>query len=302
LIGRKRSEIVGKSHSILHPPEKIEGRFSRTFKQHLKEKEGQALETEVITKKGEIRDVSIKANLMEINERKFLNGIFRDITERKKAEDELKASLEEKRVLLQEVHHRVKNNMQVISSMLMLQSSFIKNNEFIDILQLCRDRIMSMALVHEKIYESTELANINFREYLEALSESLYSHYVGDREGIAMKLDVEDMFLDIDTSVPLGLIINELLTNALKHAFKEREIGELSLSLHSVDGDALELIVRDDGVGLPGDFDMDNPKTFGLQIVGLLAEKQLHGKIDIRRNGGTEFRILVEKVKDKKRA
>ena len=147
-----------------------------------------------------------------------------------------------------------------------------------------------------------QLANINFRDYTKTLTESLFSHYAQDKDGITLKFDAEDIFLDIDTAVPLGLIINELVTNTLKHAFKGRERGEVFLSLHSVDHDTLELKVKDDGVGLPEDFDMKQPKSFGLQIVSLLAEKQLHGSINIRTNdGGAEFRLLVKKVKHKKR-
>ena len=225
----------------------------------------------------------------------------RDITERKLTEERIKASLNEKVLLLREIHHRVKNNMQIISSLLLLQSLSIKEEKFVEIFEQCQDRIKSMALIHDKLYQTEELANIDFREYTEDLTHTLFDSYKKDGDKVSLKIDVENIFLDIDTAVPLGLIINELVTNALKHAFKNGKEGELSVSLREIDQEQLELKVCDNGIGLPENIDWKHPENLGLQIVAMLAENQLKGKISLEKSNGTEFYISLKKAKYAKR-
>jgi PAS domain S-box-containing protein len=227
-------------------------------------------------------------------------GTIQDITEMKETEEKIKKSLEEKQLLLQEIHHRVKNNMQVISSMLALQTAYIKDKKTIKILEECQNRIKSMALIHEKLYATEDFSRIDFREYIDTLSQTLFDFYKKGKEKIAFTLNVMDVFLDIDTAVPLGLIINELVTNSLKHAFSGKEEGEISIFLSQISEEDFELKIRDDGNGIPEDFNIENQGSLGLQIVTLLAEKQLHGSLSVNRNGGTEFCLVFKKAKHRK--
>jgi len=228
-------------------------------------------------------------------------GVSRDITERKKAENErkraeekIKASLEEKEVLLREIHHRVKNNLQIISSLLSLQSRFIKDREDAEMLKESQDRIMSMALIHEKLYLSENLAYINCSEYITDLVHSLYLSYSTAR-GITVTTDVEDVRLPIDVAIPCGLIINELVSNCLKHAFPRMRKGEVRVSLRSING-SIELIVADNGVGIPEDFDFKDTESLGLHLVTILVEGQLRGEITLSRKEGTEFCITFSET------
>ncbi len=223
-------------------------------------------------------------------------GVSRDITERKKAEDRIKASLEEKEVLLREIHHRVKNNIQIISSLLRLQSQYIKDKKYKEMLKESQNRIKSMALIHEKLYQSESLASINFKDYIETLVHTLFRAYRTSTDRIDLNLEVEDVSLDVDTAIPCGLIINELVSNALEHAFPGGREGEITIALHPVNG-VIELVVSDNGVGLPEDFDFQTTETLGLHLVRLLAENQLEGEINVDQGRGISFRIRFKKVK-----
>ncbi|MGD2249369.1 MAG: histidine kinase N-terminal 7TM domain-containing protein [Candidatus Methanofastidiosia archaeon] len=215
--------------------------------------------------------------------------VARDITERKKAEKQIKASLKEKEVLLREIHHRVKNNLQIISSLLNLQSRYMKDTQYANMLKESQDRIKSMALIHETLYQSKDLANINFEGYIHALVRDLARSYGVLEDEISINIKVDDVSLAVDTAIPVGLIINELVSNSLKHAFPHRK-GEIIIGLRSVNGD-IELEVSDNGVGMPGNIDFRNTKTLGLHLVTILAEDQLDGDITLDRNNGTKFYI-----------
>lgn len=228
-------------------------------------------------------------------------GTVQDITEIKIAEEEIKKSLKEKEILLQEIHHRVKNNMQVISSLLTLQSASIEDKKTAEIFRQSQDRIRSMALIHEKLYRTEDFSRIDFKEYIETLTRALFNSYKKDTQRILLKIDVKDVYLNIETAIPLGLIINELISNSLKHAFKQGKKGELCIALSESGKDNLELRVRDNGVGIPDDFDIRSQNSLGFQIITLLAENQLRGKIKLNRNGGTEFQLTLKKAKYKKR-
>jgi PAS domain S-box-containing protein len=219
----------------------------------------------------------------------LLSGIVQDITERKLAEEKIQDSLKEKEVLLREIHHRVKNNMQIISSLLNLQMGYVKDKNIKDIFSESKNRILSMALVHEKLYQSRDLRTIDFKQYIYDLGTTLLQSY--NINFIKLNLDVEDISLDIDLATPAGLIINELITNSLKYAFPDRIKGEINISFRSIDENMLELVVSDNGIGIPKDLDIRNSKTLGLHLVTSLAEMQLHGKIVINRDKGTEFQI-----------
>jgi PAS domain S-box-containing protein len=216
--------------------------------------------------------------------------VSHDITVRKSTEDQLQTSLREKEVLLKEVHHRVKNNLQVISSLLSLQSSSIESSETRELVRESQNRVRSMALIHEKLYQSDSLARIDFGEYLRNLTRDLFRSYSAG--GVALKLQAEDVPLDVDAAVPCGLIVNELVSNALKYAFPAGRGGELSVSFARVALDRYALTVTDNGVGLPKDLDVRNARTLGLQLVTMLVT-QLHGTLDVVSDGGTTFLITL---------
>jgi len=223
--------------------------------------------------------------------------VSQDITERKIAQDNMKRSLQEKEVLLREIHHRVKNNMQIISSLLNLQMDAVKDIRLSQALMESQNRITSMALIHEKLYQSSDLMLINFKEYINDLTIGIFQTYGVNREMIKLNINVEDTSMDIDHAIPAGLIINELITNSLKYAFPERRKGIIYIILKTMKDDMVELVIGDNGLGLPRDFDFKNLKTLGLHLVTTLVETQLHGTIDINKDNGTEFIIQFGRMK-----
>jgi PAS domain S-box-containing protein len=224
----------------------------------------------------------------------------RDITERKRAEEALKASLREKEVLLKEIHHRVKNNMQVVSSLLSLQAQHLHDPTAIGMFKDSQHRIRSMALVHEKLYQSKDLSRIDFGQYLQNLVVYLVHSYQIDSGRVRLKIDVGDAALDINTAVPCGLVVNELVTNALKHAFPGGRKGEVRISLRPGADGRFTLTVRDDGVGWPQGSDFRQTDTLGMQLVTMLVS-QLDGTIELTRKPGTAFRISFRELKYKPR-
>jgi len=226
----------------------------------------------------------------------FYSGIIHDITERKQADDQIKASLKEKEILLSEIHHRVKNNMQIISSLLRLQSITIKDKKYVEMFRDSQNRINSMALIHEKLYRSKDFAGIELNDYIKNLANNLF-HSCGVAGRIELNLNIENVSLGIDLAIPCGLIINELMTNSLKHAFPGDRNGEIKVSAHLNDEDMIELIFSDNGVGIPSNIDFRNTQSFGLHLVTILVQDQLSGKIDLDRSRGTEFWIKFKDLK-----
>jgi PAS domain S-box-containing protein len=215
-----------------------------------------------------------------------------DITDRKQAEEGIHASLREKEILLRELHHRVKNNMQVISGLLDLQARSSGNPELTEMLNKSQSRIRSMALVHEQLYSSKDLARIDMVGYVRALSQELFQAYKIDPGKIDLIVQTDgDVCVDISKATPCGLILNELVSNALKHAFPGDGPGELRIIIHETKNKEIEIIVRDNGFGLPDGVDIHQPRSMGLYLVNGLVKKQLEGQIEVRRDNGTEFRI-----------
>jgi PAS domain S-box-containing protein len=228
-----------------------------------------------------------------------IQAVGRDITDSKTGELRIAESLQEKEVLLKEIHHRVKNNLQVISSLLNLQARALQNPDLTLQLKESQNRVRSMALVHEKLYQSESLSKINFGEYVMDLTKQLLRSY-SSRSEITLNIQVDPgIFLDIDTAVPCGLIIQELFSNALKYAFSEPKSGEISILASAIAENLLCLTLRDNGAGLPPEVVSDKPKTqtLGLQLVRDLTD-QLHGTLDIKSAIGTEFRIIFPQTKN----
>lgn len=215
--------------------------------------------------------------------------------ERKEAEDKLKTSLAEKEVLLREIHHRVKNNLQIITSLLNLQSRHIEDEPALDMFQESRNRVRSMALVHEKLYRSNDLAKVDFSEYIQSLGRHLFMSYGINSAVIDLDVRVSDVFLDINTSIPCGLIINELISNSLKHAFYGRKQGKIHVGLGPGKNGKYKLLVKDDGVGLPKGLDVKKTESLGLQLVTMLVE-QLQGTLRIENKKGTAIEIIFERL------
>ena len=224
-----------------------------------------------------------------------VEGIARNITERKRAEDQIRASLKEKEVLLREIHHRVKNNLAVINSLLRLQSRRTTDETHRVVLEDANKRVMSMALAHELLYRSKNLAVISMSKYITKLVDHLVGSSLVTGNAIRVMKEITEITLNLDTAVPLGFLITELVTNCLKHAFPETRDGEIVLSLHPVNEKAFELVVADNGIGIPNGVDPANSTSLGLSLVNTFV-KQLDGEIEIIRENGTEVRINFREV------
>ncbi len=207
---------------------------------------------------------------------------------RKKAEEKLKTSLDEKELLMKEIHHRAKNNLQIISSLLNLQSRYIDDKEALDVFKESQNRARSMALIHEKLYNSSDLRKINFGEYIRSLTMELFSSYQIS-PGIKLNIDADDINLDINTSVPLALIVNEIVANSLKYAFLGKKTGDIFVRFGKK-SDELQLTIGDNGIGFPNNIDFKNTDSLGMQLVNSLTD-QINGKIILDRTDGTKFVI-----------
>lgn len=214
--------------------------------------------------------------------------IMRDVTQRTLDDERLKASLKEKEVLLEEVHHRVKNNLQVVSSLLGLQARSLPDASTRKTLQESQNRVQSMALLHECLYQSDDLARIDFANYLQKLTEQLFHSY-GTTDRIRLTTKLTALYLNMDAAVPCGLIVNELLSNALKYGFPAERHGCVHIELSELERTA-RLTVSDDGVGLPANFDWSASRTLGLRLVRTLAQ-QLQAVVELNRENGTAFSI-----------
>jgi PAS domain S-box-containing protein len=291
IFGWSESEAVGRFNPIV--PEEKKGEFESLNSQVLAGTGYSGNEVVRWTKDGRAIDVSVSTAPLFDAQGTVVGAleILEDISERKRTEKAMLETLKEKEVLLREIHHRVKNNMQIISSLLRLQSSQTENQAVRDIFRASQNRIRSMALVHEKLYVSKDLSRINFSDYIQSLAIHIFQSYQIDSGLIHLKTDLEDVFLDIQTAVPCALILNELITNALKYAFPNGRPGEIEIRLQTLTKPKHCLVIKDTGVGIPSDVDLKNPKSLGLEIVAMLVG-QLDGSIEIRREGGSEFIII----------
>jgi PAS domain S-box-containing protein len=286
MIGKPLVELLGKNMNELFPSELAQAMI--------------AVDRSILAK-GEVVKVIEEMNgrtyettkfpIFKDNRPMMLAGFTVDITERKQAEEQVKASLKEKETLLKEIHHRVKNNMQVISSLLQLQSNFVKDKEDARLFQASQERIKSMSLVYNKLYQSKNLAEVSLKEYMTELVENLMRSY-NTGTNVTTRMDIDAIVLGLDLVIPCGLIVNEIVTNSLKYAFRDGRTGLISISAHKSGADALEMKIADNGVGLPENVNVNSSQTLGMMLIYTLAQEQLDGTIEINRSNGTEYTII----------
>ncbi len=229
----------------------------------------------------------------------LINGMWWNIQKREN-ERRIKESLEEKEILLKEIHHRVKNNLQIISSLLNLQSRQIDNNYYLDIFKESQNRIKTMALVHEKLYQSKKLSLINFSNYIQSVVINLFHSYNINSDKVNLDIDVDkEIAMGIDLAIPCGLIVNELISNSMKYAFPNKEAGKILLSLNK-HYETYILIVSDNGIGMKGEIDIENINSLGLQLVTALV-RQIDGKLNLDNSDGTKFTISFKTLDKKER-
>lgn len=238
-----------------------------------------------------IRTLFIRLDPLVWKEKRHVLGVVTDITDRNRSEKELESALQEKEVLLREIHHRVKNNMAVISALISLQANNIDDPESQEVFNELRHRIMSMALIHELLYQSTTLVAIDLEQYISRLSDTLFQAYSTTRRSVTMKSNAKGVTINVDQAIPCGLILNEIISNSLKYAFPDGLQGEINVTAFIDDGNKMNLEISDNGVGIPEDTDWRNQNTLGLSMVANLVEKQLKGSLDLDRSGGTRFSI-----------
>jgi PAS domain S-box-containing protein len=289
LTGYSRKELIGNSVRMLYPSEE-EYRAVGEYKYRVLERQGVCtLETQFRAKDGTIIDVLMRSAAIDpaVLEAGVLFTVL-DITDQKRTQQALERALQQKEMLLREVHHRSKNNMQIISSLLNLEAERAGRVEVSEPLQKMRARIRSMALVHEKLYQSDDLECVDLADYVENLSAEVVSLH---GEALEREVDAESVFVDIDFAVPFGLILNELLTNSLRHGFAPGTRGSVSISLHREAG-SIHLRIRDDGHGVPEGFEVDSASGLGLRLVSALVS-QLHGTISVSGEDGTEWDVRL---------
>ena len=280
-------EIIGKNLGMLLP-ESIRSDHSEHINNFGKSEivsKGMKERSEItgLRKNGDIFPAEANISQVEIDGRQIFTAILRDVSEQKLIENKLRESLKEKEILLQEVNHRVKNNLQVILSLFALQGESTDDPERIAMLSEIRLRIQSMAMIHEKIYKSERLGQINFQQYVKDLTTEIFHTYSTSSGSVRLNLEVAPVSLEINRAVPFALILNELTSNALKYAFTAKEKGNLSISLKLEKDKLLLLTVCDDGIGIPKKIQFSNTKTLGLRLVRVLT-RQLNGIAELKEN------------------
>ena len=233
---------------------------------------------------------SLLTPIFEDNVLKKFVIVDTDITPNKELEEKLKSSLNEKEILLKEIHHRVKNNLQIIISLLNLQSGYLRDEETLRAVKEGENRVRAMALVHEKFYQAEGISEIDFAEYVEKLCQYIFHSFPEAARHIKLSVESDNVAFDLDTAMPCGLLINEIVSNSLKYAFPSGQEGEISIRLKTTAENKICITVQDNGKGIPEEYDLKNPTTLGLQLIDALTS-QLNGEVEMHRNGGTVFNI-----------
>ena len=279
MLGRKIADI------------NVYNAIGKEIDEAIKEKHSRIFESNVTTH--HLKNIWISSTLTpiysEFGNLKKLVLVDTDITSGKLLQKQIEESLKEKDVLLKEIHHRVKNNLQIIISLLNLQSGYIKDPTTLKAVQDGQNRVRSMALVHEKFYQAEELSEIDFGEYVQKLTQYIYQSYGDKTDRIKMIIESDRVGLDMDTAMPSGLLVNEIVSNAYKYAFPGETTGEIKIVLQKKDGKVV-FRISDNGVGLPSEINLDAAESLGMQLIQALTA-QLDGELEVSRENGTEFKI-----------
>jgi PAS domain S-box-containing protein len=291
IFGYRTDEVRGIALDVLLPARVVE-----THRKHIREfaesatparRMGERRQIFGKRKNGEEFPAEASISKAEVVGEWLYTVMLRDITERKIAEEKIQTSLLEKEVLLKEIHHRVKNNLQVVSSLLGLQSRAIADEPTRRMFQESQNRIHSMALLHERLYQSEKLSEIDCPQYVRELVSHLFLSYGVSSSRVGLNLEIDEIRMGIDAAVPCGLIINELVSNTLKHAFPEGRQGQVSVSMTRKSPQDVQLVVSDDGIGLDQDPHFGQSRSLGLRLVRILAD-QLGATVEVKSSGGTE--------------
>lgn len=294
IFGYSAKEVSGQSLEILLPES-----AKQSHQRHIQEFAASPVAARRMGERREIRgrrrngvEFPAEASISKvlIDGQTMFTVILRDVTERMLNEERIRASLREKEALLKEIHHRVKNNLQVVSSLLGLQSRAVADAETRKMFQESQDRVHSMALLHESLYQSHNLSQIDFPEYIRQLAAHLFHSYGVAAERIHLQTDLDDLSLHLDAAVPCGLIINELISNSLKYAFPDGREGKIRIELRGLSDGSTRLVVADNGVGLRADIDWVNTRSLGLRLVRTLAQ-QLGAQLEVNTAEGMEVRL-----------
>jgi PAS domain S-box-containing protein len=313
LLGFSRSDLEGKKWTdLIKTPEDISQIQNFLNQVNGKEDMDKKMEINIQTKDDD--NIPFDLSLSVIQDKYGVIGVVligRDLRQTKKLqyeikekvkaqqsaeiqEEKIKKSLQEREILLKEIHHRVKNNMQIISSLLNLQSEYLKDKTAITALKECQGRIMSMAMIHENLYRSNILTGIEFNGYVDHIIKNIFHTHNISFDKFKVNIIAQDIILNIDTAIPTGLIINELVTNSIKHAFPGRETGEITIQLEQ-EQDEYYLKVADNGIGISSNLDVNHTSTLGLLLVNSLVS-QLDGNLQVATAGGTAFHINFKKL------
>jgi PAS domain S-box-containing protein len=294
IFGYSAAEVMGLPLDTLLP-----GRLVDTHRRHIQQFSQSPVSARRMGERGEImgrrRDgyefpAEASISKIAVDGEMMYTVILRDVSQRVAAQEKIKTSLREKEALLKEIHHRVKNNLQVVSSLLGLQSRALPDERMRKLFQESQNRIHSMALLHECLYQSENLSRIDFPDYIRQLASHLFHSYGVPAERIHLRTDLDKMSLNMDAAVPCGLIINELVSNSLKYAFPDGREGEVRIELRESEPGFARLVVADNGIGLRGDVDWATARSLGLRLVRTLAE-QLGAKLEVSSKEGTEVQL-----------